>query len=363
MFEPNIKIVTEEEKEESRRQQGLLDVKQNKKFHCPEKVAAGFKHFFHGRGHIGKIGVEKDGRHYIQIFRLNLEIKSLLASLYSDKAFHEFLNNCYDSACEIYKKRLEATKAAREADLNNSKKCQNETEKLRKEQTCRSADLLLLEQQKIKKPTPPFDKDNYRTYAGLPPEDAGRSKDILMPQKTIFLKKKDGYEKQIQQFTTESDAFQKEVNALKIKLEAASDEKQYKNIRLTYDFNELQVKKLQKKIEEAEQRKADIETELKGLDKQIDILNCVLDSHQLTKDAENWQNRKERAVERIRKVIEDRESFNMMRQNLNVKWQKLIADPEPKEKRVSIFSQDKPTKPEKIADELCLKADARNYFI
>jgi hypothetical protein len=70
-------------------------------------MADGFKHFFHGRGHIGKTGVEKDGRHYIQFYTLNQEILSTLANRSADAAFHKFSSKCYDKVCEIHAKRLE----------------------------------------------------------------------------------------------------------------------------------------------------------------------------------------------------------------------------------------------------------------
>jgi chromosome segregation ATPase len=243
------------------------------------------------------------------------------------------------------------------------KQCQNEHEDLNKNQSFRQSDRVLQQRQKVKKPQKPFDKGDYSTYAGLSFEGAGDSKDLSTPKKTGFLKKIDDYEKQIQQFTTELESFQKKVDELKRKLDAASSEAEYKDLRLSYDYNKLQVEKLQKEIEKNEKEKTDIQIELDGLDKQIAILECVLDSHQLTKDAENWQNRNERATERVLKVIKDRESLDMLRTNLNSRWQKLTSDPEPEKKRISIFSQDKPVKPEELAEPLCLKASAKIYFI
>lgn len=190
MFEPNIKILSEEEMQENRRQGGIRSVPlTGKKYYCSEKVAAGFKHFFHGRGHIGKIGVEKDGRYFIQIFSIDQEIRPLLAALYSDKAFHQFLNDCYDKACDIYKKRLEAAKAAHEADQDNSKNCQTEIEMLQNEQSSRSADRILLQNQKAKKTMPAFDKGDFKTWSSLSAEDAQESKDRLTAKKTELLQK------------------------------------------------------------------------------------------------------------------------------------------------------------------------------
>lgn len=172
-------------------------------------------------------------------------------------------------------------------------------------------------------------------------------------------------EKQIQQSLSELEVSQKEVKALKVKLDAAPDEKQYRDIRLSYDYNKLQVEKLQKKIEEAEKQKSEIQDQLDVIEKQIAILECVLDSHQLTKDAENWQNRRDRAVERVLKVIKDRDALNTLRKNLNQRWNDLNTKQLPKEEAsaISPYSQDKPVKPDELCEALALKADADVYFL
>lgn len=363
MFEPDIKVLTEEEKQEKRRQESLLGVKlNNKRFYCSQKMAAGFKIFFHGREKFGKLGQE-DGKDYIQIYTLNQEILSTLANRSADAAFHKFLSKCYDTVCEIHEKRLKAAAKALEADQDNSKRCQTEVEDLQKEQTCRSSDILLLQQQKTKKPQPPFDKGDLKTWCSLPAEDADRSKNDLTANKTGGLIKADDLEKQIQKFTTEVEVFQKKVDALKPELEAAEDEKQYKDIRLTFDYNQLQIEKIQKKVEKLEEQKAGVQSELEGVEKQIEILECVLDSHQLIKDAENWQNRNERAVERVSKVIKDRDALDTMRINLNKRWNDLTKEEELPKKRITVFGQDKPIKPEELCEALCLKASAEVYFI
>ena len=364
MFEPDIKNLTEEEKEEARRQQGMLGAKQSKKLYCSAKVAAGYRTFFHGRGHIGKIGIEKDGRHYIQIFAMNPEIKCILAGMTSDKGVHLFLNDCYDYSVELYKKSIEAAAKAVQTDADYIKLREEALKNVEQNLSEMRADQAILQSsQKSKKPQPVFNKDDFQTWQGLSSEDAGRSKNNLVETKTGLLKKINDIEKQNAKFTSEQEAFQKEVAALKVKLEAASDEKQYKEIRLSFDYNQLQVEKLKKKIEKNNEEKANIQTQLDAIDKQVEILNCVLDSHQLTKDAENWQNRNERAVERVSKVIKDRESLDIMRTNLNSRWQKLTSDPEPEKKRISIFSQDKPVKPEELCEALCLKASGKIYFL
>jgi glycyl-tRNA synthetase beta subunit len=228
-------LLSEEQMKENRRQQGLLGVKlNNKKFDCSQKLADSCKHFFYDVPTAGKCGTDVDGKHYIQIFTINQELLHKLAARSADAAFHKFLQACYGGVCEIHAKRLEAAKAALKADQDNSKKCQNEAEKLRKEQSSRSADRILLQNQKIKKPRPAFDKGDFKTWSSLSAEDAQESKDRLTAKKTELLQKINDYEKQIQQFTTELESFQKKVDEFKPKLEAASDEKQYKDIRLSF---------------------------------------------------------------------------------------------------------------------------------
>ena len=363
MFEPNIKISTEEEMAEKRRQRGMLGIKlTGRKFYCSEKLTATCKHFFYDVPKAGKCGTDDDGKHYIQIFTLNQEILSTLANKSADAAFHKFLSKCYDTVCEIHGKRLQAAAKALEADQDNSKRCQNEAEELRKNQTCRSADHLLQEQQKGKKPRPAFDKGDLKTWCSLPAEDAGRSKNNLVETKTGLLQKVNDIEKQNQQFTTELESFQKKVDEFKRKLDAASSEAEYKDLRLSYDYNKLQVKKLQKKIEKNNEEKANIQTQLDVIEKQIDILNCILDYCQIVKDSENWQNRRDRAVERVSKVLKDRDALDTLRINLNKRWNDLIKTPE-EPRSLSPYRGSTPIKEEELCDALALKADAENYFI
>ena len=364
MFEPNIKIWTPEEMEEKRRQLGLLGVKlNNKKFYCSQKLADSCKHFFYDVPKAGKCGTDDDSKHYIQIFTINQELLHKLAARSADAAFRKFLQACYDSVCEIHAKRLAASKAALQADQDNSKKCQNEAEELRKEQSSRSADRLLQQNQKAKKTMPAFDKGDFKTWSSLSFEDAQDSKDRLTTKKTELLQKVNDIEKQNAKFTSEQEAFQKEVTALKVKLNAAKNESEYKNLRLSYDYNKLQVEKLEKEIGKNNEKKADIQAELEGIEKQISVLNCVLDHQNLLHEVKNFHDRKTRVVERMRKILQDRDALNAMRENLNKLWQELTKPEEPGKKRINIFSQDKPVKPEELCEAQCLKASGKIYFI
>jgi hypothetical protein len=190
MFEPNIKIVTEEEKAESQRQQDMLGVRlSGRRFYCGKKLTDTCQHFFHGRGQFGICGVDEDGKHFVQIVSINEDVKSILAALSSDSTFHKFLQDCYDKACEIHEKRLEASKAAREADQDFGKFREETLKSVEKNLSEMRADQTILQSQKTKKTMPPFDKHDFKTWSSLSHEDAQRSKDSLTEKKANLLKK------------------------------------------------------------------------------------------------------------------------------------------------------------------------------
>lgn len=335
-----------EEKEERRYQERLLGVKlKNQKFYCSQKAADAFKTFFHGRDQIGKIGTDADGKPFVQIFSLDLDMKSTLASKCSDEEFHAFLEDCYCRICEIHEKRLQASAKAVQDNENLIKFHEKATKTFEKNLSEMWADQRLARQQKAAKPQPAvFNKDDLKTWQGLSSEDAETSKSRLVEKKTGCLNEIDNRKKEIQGFTSESEAFQKKVTALEVKLSAATDEKQYKEVRLSFDFNQLQIEKIQKKSEKTESEKSDIETELTGLDKQIQVLNCVLDRQKLESEAKNWRERKARVAERFRRILKDRDDLNNTRENLNKLWLELTADPE-------------------FCKPLCLKASGQHYFL
>ena len=358
------KVLTEEEKEEARRQQGMLGVKlAGRKFYCEKKLTDTCKHFFHGRRQFGRCGVETDGRNFVQVDSINLEVKTQLAALSDDKAFHQFLNDCYDKACDIYKKRQAAAKLAVKTDQDFGKFREETIETVQKNLSEMRADQELVQQQKVKKPQAPFDKENFKTWAGLDQENAERSKPNLIEKKTACLTKIKECEKSISSREVERKPFDGKISELQVKLDTDLSEGQFKDIKLSLEYFELKIKKIEVKIEESENEKSKVETELEQLERQIQVLNCVLDHQNLLHEVKNFHDRKTRVVERMRKILQDRDALNATRENLNKLWHELTKPKESEKKRVSVFGQDAPTKPEKIADELCLKADARNYFI
>lgn len=365
MFETNIKILTEEEIAENRRQRGLLGVKLagSNKFSCEKKLMDTCTHFFYDHTTCGKCRIDGDGKLCIVIYTLNQPLLHEFIKRTSDeKDFHKFLNGCYERICEIHKRHTEEVQRRVQSDQDFIKYREEVIGTVEVNLREKRIDQGLLQSQKTKKPMPIFDKNNFKTWAGFDQENAQRSRDNLTPKKTGLLKKEDNLEKQIQKFTTEMAVFQKKVDELKPKLEAAKDESEYKNLRLSYDYNKLQVEKLQKKIEEAEKQKADIQNQLDALEKQIDILECIIDHYQIIKDAENWQNRRDRAVERVSKVLKDRGAIDTMRINLNQRWNDLVKLPE-ESHSVSPYRGSTPIKEEEICEALTLKADAQNYFL
>lgn len=186
------KILTEEEMAEKRRQRGMLGVKLDgsNKFSCEKKLMDTCTHFFHDHTTCGKCRIDGDGKLCIVIYTLNQPLLHEFIKLTSDeKNFHKFLNGCYERICEIHEKRLEARKAAHQADQDNVKQCQDEHEDLNKNQSSRQSDHLLQKQQKTKKPPLPFAKDNYETWSSLSSENAQESKDRLTAKKTELLQK------------------------------------------------------------------------------------------------------------------------------------------------------------------------------
>ena len=359
------KILTKEEQAEKQRQEGLLGVKlANRRFYCSEKLTGACKQFFYDVPQAGRCG-DDDGRHFVEVTSLNLEIKAKLAARSSNNGFHEFLNKCYNQVIEIHEKRLQAVNERIKLDQDFGKFREETLKTIEKNLSEMRQDKEFAQNGKTKKPQPAFDKDNFKSWPGLNEEDAQGSKDRLTEQKTGLLKKADDLEKQILQFTTEAELFEKKVDALKLQLEAASDESEYKNIRLSFDYNQLQVEKFRKKIEKLENEKTEIQTQIEDLDRQIEVLSCVLDRHSLIHEIKNFEDRKNRIVTRVEKTLRERNELYTMRTNLNARWNELTREP-PKEKipsAVSPYRQDTPIKLEELCEPLTLKASAKIYFI
>lgn len=367
MFEPNIKIATEEEKEEARRQQGMLGVRlSGKRFYCGKKLTDTCQHFFHGRGQFGRCGVDEDGKHFVQIVSINEEVKTQLAALSSDSAFHKFLQDCYDKACEIHAKRLETAKAAVKTDQDFGKYREETLKSVEKNLSEKRADQeLALEQKKNKTPRvfTPEEKERMIHVQAYGQEDLTRNHSNLTKKKTNLLE-------QIQQcnqanisLKTERKPFDEKITKLKAKLDGDLNEAEFKDVKLSLEYYELKIQKIEVKIEKNNEKKAELQDQLDGIEKQIDILNCILDHYNLLNEIKNFEDRKTRVVTRVEKVLSERNELYTMRTNLNSRWNELLKPEEADKKRISVFSQSPPEKEEELCEALALKASADVYFI
>ncbi|HUV50121.1 MAG TPA: hypothetical protein VMW78_03775 [Anaerolineae bacterium] len=190
MYEPNIRVLTEEEQAEARRQKGLPGVKLSKhnKYYCEKKLADTCQHIFYDNRESGRCGID-EGKFFIEIYSLNLERMNLLASRSSDSSFHKFLQDCYDAVCKIHEKRLEAAVVAVKTEEDFLKLREDALRTLEKNLSEMRADQQLAQSQKLKRPGKPFDKGDLKTWCSLSFEDAQDSKDRLVEKKVALLKK------------------------------------------------------------------------------------------------------------------------------------------------------------------------------
>lgn len=122
-------------------------------------------------------------------------------------------------------------------------------------------------------------------------------------------------------------------------------EQEYKDIRLTLDYNESRAGKLQKKIDSQLSKKEQPQTELAEIDHHISILDCALDRQHLLREVGNWQNRRNRTVERILKTLKDRDGLLQLRESLNLRWKELTNDSS------------------ELCEPLTLKSNSKIYFL
>lgn len=358
----NQQPLTEDKMVENRRQRGLLGMKlSERKFPCEKKLADACEHFFHDYPKCGKTSTDAGGRHYIQIFTLNLELKSKIAGRSSDRAFHEFLNNCYERVVEIHKRRTAAAEAAVKSDQDFIKFRENILETVEKNIREKRVDQGLVQNGKIMKKMPAFNKEELSTWPSLSHEDAEASKIRLTEKKTKLLKKIKENELAISSLEMERKPFDEKINKRKTELGGDLSESEFKDVKLSLEFYELKIKKIQTKIEKNNEDKTAAQDGIDALDKEVSILECVLDAHQLQKDSKNFLDRKSRVIMRVEKALREREQLNTLRTNLNKRWAELTRSPEEKPRLPYITT--KPVKEEELCAALCLKADAENYFI
>ena len=107
------------------------------------------------------------------------------------------------------------------------------------------------------------------------------------------------------------------------------NEQEYKDIRLTLDYNESRAAKIQKKIDSQTAKKEQAQKQLNDFDYQVSVIDCALDRLHLLNEAKNWENRRQRAIERVMRVLKARDGLYQLREALNARFAELVGDKEP----------------------------------
>lgn len=119
----------------------------------------------------------------------------------------------------------------------------------------------------------------------------------------------------------------------------------FKNLKFTSEYHHQKIEKLQKQINPLQADKGRLEEEIEEIDGQVQILDCCIDKLALEREVINWQNRRQRTLERIFKILKSRDEITQLRISLNEKWKLLTHD-----------SQE-------FIPPLTLKADSEMFFI
>lgn len=136
------------------------------------------------------------------------------------------------------------------------------------------------------------------------------------------------------------------IKSLKIKRDATPDEAAWKDLKLSEDFFQDQAEKLQAQIQGLEQEISKLQAEIEQAEFRIRVLNCIVDARVAEeKEAVNYEKRAERARERARRSIQDREELLRLRANVNETFQQLTGS--------------KKT----LCRELCLMKDSEIFII
>lgn len=196
-----------------------------------------------------------------------------------------------------------------------------------------------------KRPTGVFVKGNLPTLKHLPADDGERSRSNLQNRILDLKKTCTKRDDQIAALQEEKVPYQKRKSEILPQLEAAGDEKIYCDLKNSIDFNQGKIEQIEKRIQALNEEKAQQQTAIAEIEKQIQILNLCIDRYVLLHDRENWAKRKERTIERIHRVLSDRDSMIQLRENLNSRWKELTRDSEP------------------LCQELALMSDAEIYIL
>lgn len=136
------------------------------------------------------------------------------------------------------------------------------------------------------------------------------------------------------------------LKALQAELNAISDENEWKEKKLSLEFCQSQLDKINDEINSLTEKNKHLQNEIVEIEKQIQILDCIIDFKVLTnREINNFENRCGRTRERNLKTISERDALIHLRENLNTRWRDLTGDADD------------------LCPELCLMANSELFFI
>ena len=196
------------------------------------------------------------------------------------------------------------------------------------------------------KPAEKFVKNDFSTWSNLGQDDAQRSKDNVLPQISQLRKSVRIDKSALEKLDEEKKPLEAELTDLLAKLNHPDlTESDYKDLKLSIDFRQDKVNKFNEKIALLEDELADFSYQILENEGKIKILNLCIDSNQVKIDLENFQNRKQRTIDRIKKTLREESKLETLRTSLNDQW------------------LDSTGSPDELCEPLNLKASAELYFI
>jgi len=280
---------------------------------------------------------------------MNQEIKNrLFKTSGGNKELDGGAGEAYRKALEKCDSDIAKTKAQSDANEKNIehraeviKKVQGELVKIQKQK--------LLQAEAKRKPSRIFseaEKSRGIHWQDLSAEALAESKQRLLDEKSGVNKKGSKAGTEIEKLQKQMEPHAEKINVLKTQLDKDLNESEYKELRLSIEFHEMKLDRILSKISPHEKEQADLNGQVKEIDKKIEILNCAIDGGvSFSKELHNFRRKQDRLRARIEHFIKDREALVVLSENLNKKWRELTGDLED------------------ICPPLVLRAEDKMYFI
>ena len=270
-------------------------------------------------------------------------IRRLSEASGGDKALIETAQVAYKKALEKCESDISTARARSDAEQESARRhaeimadVQSQLIEIRKHQA---------EEQKGK-PKRGYTEGDAESYKNLAPEAQEASKKRLLDSKVAIKKKGSKAGTEIEKLQKQMEPHAEKINVLKTQLDNDLNESEYKDIRLSIEFQEMKLARITSKISPHEKEQADLNGQVKEIDKKIEILNCAIDgSVAFPKELHNFKRKQDRLRTRVDNFLRDREAMVMLHGNLNKKWRELTGDRED------------------ICPPLTLRADDKMYLI